>query len=233
MQAYVQIGASREVTLQRAILIYGNGRSVFATLHEVRCSGEAPYLAPGEALTTAFLRSLAEGLGSRVRLEILPENVLARTPETIVWWSRARHRLMFFGGSEATAQELNGRMYPHPALVFRVTGAELFVRALGSNTRPTADTRLKTAPYYNTDSHGRVCLGSMRVPEDTSVEAISEWESSYFSSAFTHPSGAVRLTSHPGGFVRLWRELAASRGRFPVRFLTDARQTLRQFVEGE
>ena len=48
---------------------------------------------------------------------------------------------------------------------------------------------------------------------------------------FTHANGAVRLTSHPGGFVGLWKSLKGSQLPFPNEYLTDAKETLRQFVE--
>ena len=53
----------------------------------------------------------------------------------------------------------------------------------------------------------------------------------FFRSEFTHPNGAVRLTSHPQGFVGLWKSLKNSERAFPVRFLTEADETLLQFVE--
>ena len=46
-----------------------------------------------------------------------------------------------------------------------------------------------------------------------------------------HAYGAARLTSFPGGFLDLCRHLVGSRKPFPVDYLTDARETLRQFVE--
>ena len=54
-------------------------------------------------------------------------------------------------------------------------------------------------------------------------------EDAYFQSEFTHAAGAVRLTSHPGGFIGLWRSLAG-RKRFPVQYLIDAGETLQEFV---
>jgi PRTRC genetic system protein B len=233
MEAQIRIGSRREFGLKRALLIYGDDSSAFATLHEVQAEkGKPPYLGPGQSLTTAFLRTLARGLGARTAPEILPENVLARTPDLMVWWSRARRRVMFFEGSSEEAKRLNGHIYPHPALVFKIYGHELFVRALGSDARPSAATPLQTAPYWNTEgSRGLVCVGSMRIPQDVSVESIPEWEASYFSSAFTHVSGPVRLTSHPEGFAGLWSGLAETQGPFPTEYLTDAKQTLRQFVE--
>jgi PRTRC genetic system protein B len=153
MEARVAIGANRTFVLRNAVLIYGDGTSAFATLHPVtsRGNGHPPYLGPGQALTSAFLRTLAAELGARITAEILPANVLARTPDMITWWTRARREVMFFGGTDQKARELNGAIYPHPALVFKVAERELFVRALEENERPTEATPLKTAPYWNVD----------------------------------------------------------------------------------
>ena len=232
MEARIRIGPRRSFALSHALLIYRDNSSAFATLHEVQQEkNQAPYLAPGQPLTTTFLRTLARGLGSRITPEILPANVLVRTPDSIVWWSTASQRVMFFSGGTEEAAKLNGRMYPHPPLVFKTWRHELFVRALEHDVRPDADTPLKTAPYWNTEgSRGLVCAGTMRIPQEVTADSISDWETAFFSSSFTHPSGAVRLTTHPEGFAGLWFSLADREDHFPTEFLTDARQTLRQFV---
>jgi len=233
MQAHVAIGANREFRLAEAVLIYrGEGETAFASLHQVKqADNGAPYLAPGEALTTAFLRTLAKGLGSQVKPEVFPDHLLARAPDLLVWWSPPRQRVMFFEGTDEEARKLNGLVFPHPALVFKVSGKNLFVRALATDSRPTPETKLMTAPYWNTDSRGLVCPGTMRVPDTTDLASMAKWEGSYFGSAFTHAGGAVRLTHHAGGFVWLWRSLAGKK-RFPVRYLTDGRETLQEFVAG-
>ena len=231
MQAYVNIGANREFRLSEAILIYrGGGDGAFASLHQAKqVENGTPCLAPGEALTTAFLRTLAQGLGTQVKPEIFPDTVLARTPEMLVWWSRPGRRAMFFGGTDAEARKLNGLVFPHPALIFKVVGKDLLVRAIATISRPTPEAPLKTAPYWNTDSRGLVCPGSMRVPESSELASMIQWEGAYFQSEFTHAAGAVRLTTHPKGFVGLWRALVG-RKRFPLQYLTDAGETLQEFV---
>ena len=232
MNAHLRIGDNRTFSLKQAVLLYQEGSRAFATLHEVKYRPDkAPYLCAGQSVTTSFLEALAKGLGASMEAEVLPEHVLARTPELIAWWSRAQPRLMFFGDGNAEAKKLNGKMYPHHALVFLIHGRELFVRALAEDCRPTADTRLRNVPYWNTDAHGRVCLGSMRVPEEVSVTSLSGWENAYFASEFTHPGGAVRLTTHPGGFLGLWSNLTGRKRNFPVKFLADSKQTLQEFVE--
>jgi len=233
MNVHLRLGDNRIFSLKQAVLLYQEGSRAFATLHEVKCRpNESPYLCAGQSVTTGFLETLAKGLGASMAAEVLPEHVLARTPEVIAWWSQVQPRLMFFGDSNAEAKELNGKMYPHPALVFMIQGRELFVRALAEDRRPAANTQLKNAPYWNTDSAGRVCLGSMRVPGEISVASLSGWENAYFASEFTHPSGAVRLTTHSGGFLGLWSNLAG-RKHFPVKFLADSKQTLQEFIEGK
>jgi PRTRC genetic system protein B len=231
MQAYVAIGANCEFKLSEAVLIYrAGGGGAFASLHRVKqADDEGPYLAPGEPLTTAFVRALAQGLGAQVKPEIFPENILARTPDLLAWWSRPQCRMMFFGGTDQEARKLNGLVFPHPALIFKVAGKDLFVRAIATIERPTPETPLKTAPYWNTDSRGLVCAGSMRVPESSDIASMPAWVDAYFQSAFTHAAGAVRLTSHPGGFIGLWNCLAG-RKRFPVPYLIDAGETLQEFV---
>jgi hypothetical protein len=101
MQAYVNIGANHEFRLNEAVLVYrGGDNGAFASLHQVKqAENGVPYLAPGENLTTAFVRTLAQGLGAQVKPEIFPDNVLARTPDMLVWWSRPQRRIMFFGGT--------------------------------------------------------------------------------------------------------------------------------------
>ena len=131
MNVHLRIGDNRTFALKQAVLLYQDGSRAFATLHEVKHRpNQAPYLAAGQSVTTGFLETLAKGLGASMAAEVLPEHVLARTPDLIVWWSRAQTRLMFFGESNAETRALNGKMYPHPALVFMIQGRELFVRAL-------------------------------------------------------------------------------------------------------
>src|SRR5271157_5963615 len=136
MQAYIAIGANSEFKLSEAVLIYrAGGEGAFASLHRVQQADDGvPYLTPGEPLTTAFVRTLAQGLGAQVKPEIFPENILARTPDRRVWWSRPQRRVMFFGGPDQEIRKLNGLVFPHPALVFKVVSKDLFVRALATSS---------------------------------------------------------------------------------------------------
>ena len=150
-------GSNRSYGLAKAILLYSDGQEAFATVHEPKSSpdGGAPYLDAGEPLTVDFLRQLAKGLGQTVAREILPANVLARTPDMMVWWARQQHRMMFFSES-SDGRTLNGHLFPQPPLVFRVCGSELAVRALAENKRPRSDTALML-PRFGTAMAPAAC----------------------------------------------------------------------------
>jgi PRTRC genetic system protein B len=232
MEIGVAIGGGQRMTLSGAVLVYRGGRESFAVWHSAKSdeNGGAPYLGEAEPLTTEFLRELSTGLGAYVAPEILPASILVRTSELLVWWTPAQRRVLFFSECSEAATEMNGKSYPVPPLVFKVSGGSLCVRALEKNERPAAETKLKTAPFWNCSESGEVCLGTMRVPDSNGVDAIEGWQRGFFQSEFTHAYGAAHLTRFPGGFLPLFRRLAGHQ-RFPVQYLTDARETLRQFVE--
>jgi PRTRC genetic system protein B len=231
MRSHVHFGSTRKYELQHAIMVYSDSSRSFATVHKpLRDSNGALVLGAGQGITTDFLRALTQSLGSSAEPEVLPPNVLCRTSDMLVWWTPSTRRTMFFTPRTPEAERLNGRCFSHPALVFKVHAGRLFVRALSLSVRPDADARLFVAPYWNTNDRGDVCIGSMRVPDSSGVESMQGWEDGYFGSEFTHPNGTGRLTTHPGGFARLWESLVDGTV-FPIEYLVDARQTLAQFVK--
>jgi PRTRC genetic system protein B len=179
----------------------------------------------------AFIESLVRSLGGGVQAEVLPATILAKADRLIVWWTPAERRQMFYENSEGKAAELNGRIFPQPPLVWRVSNGELNIRALSENKRPEGSTKLAVAPFWNLSDDGRVCTGTMRRPDTVSVSAIPAWERGFYESAFTH-ANVGRLTRHKGGFEGLWTRLAGKRQRFPLETLIVLPQTLAQFVRG-
>jgi PRTRC genetic system protein B len=156
--------------------------------------------------------------------------VLARTHEMFAWWTPAQARPMFFGSPDGKMAALNGRSFPQPALVFVVVGHTLSVRALKTSQRPSANTKLYVAPYWNVYEGGNICLGSAPIPTTPFISAIPQWERCFFESEFTHPNGAQRITTHKDGFAGLWEALAG-KDHFPSHCLVDANQTLTAFIE--
>jgi PRTRC genetic system protein B len=206
-------------------------RHPFLTLHEVIHEGEDARLGTGHLVTPQMLSRLMNDLGESTPAEILPEWVLVRTADTIVWWKPAGQAVMFFSdrGGDAILKALNGKKYPHPPLLFRAKGSNLWIRALGANQRPTEKDLLYLAPYWNCYDNGSVCTGTMKVPGEKSVGAIKDWEQSFFRSEFTHAGGQERRTTHPAGLLSMWQALQSKR-KFPVRYLVRVKQTVGEFV---
>lgn len=239
MNTSVKVGLSQDFRLSRALLVYGtssyNGFPYlhpFVTLHDVIHDAEGARLGDAQLATPDMLISLMVSLGRSVPVEILPERVLVRTTEMIVWWSPATVRTMFFSdrGGDATLRQLNAKRFPHPALVFKACGRQLSIRALAQNQRPTGDTKLYVAPYWNCNDRGIVCAGSMRIPHEKSVRAIDLWEQSFFQSEFTHAAGGTKQTQFPGGFLAMWLSLVRKK-EFPCQHLVDATEDLVTFVK--
>ena len=185
-------------------------------------------------VTPQMLIDLMVGLGQSVPIEILPERVIVRTLDSIVWWGPARERIMFFSdrGEDARLKKMNGKHYPHPPLLFKTSGTHLSVRALVENKRPKSDTKLYTAPYWNCYENGVVCTGTMKIPREKSVAAIETWEESLFQSEFTHGAGVGNHVRYPGGFLAMWTFLEGKLN-FPSRYLVAANQTLAEFVNDD
>jgi PRTRC genetic system protein B len=210
MRFSIDVGSELELKLCQAVLLYrnGHGNRFMATVHGVVQLDKSgvPTLCAGELLSTAALREMTRQLGTSCPAEFLPDHVVARTPDLIAWWTAAAIRPMFFReGSELA--DISGKVFPHPALLFLVRNGILFVRALSLSRRPDRDTRLAAAPYWNIDSNGAVCAGTMRTPKFLSLAYIDAWQQAFFQSEFTHPGGAGRLTKRRGGTTALWRSL--------------------------
>jgi PRTRC genetic system protein B len=223
MRFSIDVGGELELKLHQAVLLYRNEQASrhMATVHSiVQTHGDgAPVLGAGQLLTSAVLHELARTLGTACPVECLPEQVVARTPELLAWWTPAGIRPMFFrAGSELG--DVSGRRFPHPALLFAVRNGALYVRALRSNHRPAATTQLFAAPYWNIGNDGAVCAGTMRAPKSSTVATMSAWEQAFFQSEFTHPGGAGRLTKRKGGTTALWKGLAG-KNQFPLAVLIE------------
>jgi hypothetical protein len=96
MRFGIDVGGELELKLHQAVLVYRNeqGSRHMATVHNViqGQSDGAPLLGAGQLLTTAVLRELTWALRTACPIEVLPEPVVARTPELLAWWTPATIR---------------------------------------------------------------------------------------------------------------------------------------------
>ena len=84
--------------------------------------------------------------------------------------------------------KISGKEFPFPALLFHARKNHLCVYVLGSSRRPTVETVLYQAPFWNVSATGTVCLPTLARNKSHTPE---EWEEIFFRSAFSHAGGAA------------------------------------------
>lgn len=232
------IGAEDTVILKRGLLIYESDTRAFATVHEVRhqegCTNGPPTFAPGRPISRELLLDLERRLSNVpvMRRTVLPACVLYADSTRLAWHRPALRRPIWFNTKDkAFNAELDGATVLHPALLF-LAGPGLSIYALPSDDRPTADTVLCRAPYYNLYEHGGMCAGDTRLPERISVADLALWETAFYDTRFTHPNihGNTKLTAHKGGHDGLWRDMRTG-GVFPPEHLVPLKKTLQEALD--
>lgn len=167
----------------------------------------------GRPVTREMLLSLAQLALPIVTAQaaFLPENVLflSQTEDLTVWWVPAQRRNLFFDSSTG----VKSGMFPIPPTVFALKGAKLHVWAFKINRRPSPDTQLLTAPYFNQMGGATICTGSIEKPKTHGVAAIKAWEQLFFDSTFTS-AGEPRLKGISA--AALWKSLRGEKRTFPI-----------------
>src|SRR5574338_250207 len=188
------------VTLQKAILLYGSSNGFsgvsYATIHPIDAekANSAPVIRAGRPADRASLKAVCASLleASRVRSGVLPDNILSVGISHIVWWQRPGRRTYFFdcrpaaeGGVSIGRRAGTGLT---PGLVFVAREQSMWTYAVKGDARPDASTQLCHAPMMNTWADGKVCSGSMPLPDSTVAESVAAWEKSFWDSNFSHPN---------------------------------------------
>jgi PRTRC genetic system protein B len=224
-------------TLDAAVLIYRGGqRDALATLHDVHYVDGQAVIGAGQPMTSRKAIELSRALLKRVAHGgFLPENVLYVDGELMVWWEPPARRHVAFRVDEGHADLFGGKergeTVPHPGLVFAASSRVWSVWAVKGRKRPTPETALYQAPYFNVNGRGQICQGSVPRPEGTAIEKTGAWNDAFFRSYFTHPNVAGKLVKHPDGAYAFWRDMLNGRfERFLQRVLVSIESTLCQLL---
>lgn len=233
----VTLGSAERLNLSAALLVYANQRGVaFVTAHEVHDLPGKPQLGAGVPATRDALSKLLAPVAESLTFRgYVPHNLLAIGPGAMAWWCPPAVRTIWFDSEGENEERALGVRYgrvPHPGLVFGVAGGEWHVFAAKGAARPTRDTPLFRAPYFNVwADKGKVCVGNVRTPGATDVAAIAAWERAFFESRFTHPNPGFQVRFKGGGYA-FWRSmLDAPPKTFPDRVLAPAKLSLDGFVK--
>lgn len=221
---------AQSVRLQTAILLYGNqggyGGISYATIHPVDCPSRdaSPVIRAGRPADRASIKAVCASLieSARVRSGILSDNILSIGLEHVVWWSRPTKRNYFFDCKKNDGSVCVGKragMGFAPGLVFVAKEQSMRVYAVKGDARPNADTPLMVAPLMNVWEDGRVCTGSMPLPDSTMTESVTKWEGSFWDSNFSHPNHS-KPVNYKGGIHQFSIDLLDGKfKKFPERVL--------------
>jgi len=112
--------------------------------------------------------------------------------------------------------------YSLPGLIWKATAEKVILYAYKQSGRPSGDTPLFHAPFFNLYADGSVCTGDVKIEfsADCSLEDfITGWQRYFFDSYFSH----VILDHQPvNGIVKMWQSLFAKDVDFPIELLKPA-----------
>ena len=213
---------------------YGQADRSYVEHYDIDANGKAINAHPLTIQETSkLIKSLkVQVSGSKERVlskEILPANLLYFNNDIqgpVIWYTRKTSLPLFF----IDRLGLDSGVANVPAMVWKVVGKKLHVYALAADKRPTADTTLYHAPFFNIHADGGVCLGTV----DTKLDHITHlqdwmgaWQEFFFNSRFSH------LLSSPikGNCVQLWKSLVGTGKPFPKKVLIPTQLTLGELLK--
>jgi len=162
---------------------------------------------------------------------LLPENLLYINPDTlgyVVWYSQPRlENLLFIDDLEIP----NGKA-AIPGLIWKANKTSLSLFAYQEKTKPTLNTPLFHAPFFNVYENGKVCMGTVNIQISAGChleEFTKMWERYFFGSYFSH----LLMGSSPvkGNIIQLWQGLVNTGKTFPKNMLLKTKQTLKNILD--
>jgi PRTRC genetic system protein B len=199
--------------LAEAILLYKtHDDSVsYATIHPIRSEEGMPVaLGAGKPLELDALTALTQLMIGEQSTDFIPVELLSLGPDSMVWYVPPGRRTLYFNAPNSVG--ICNAKVELPMMVFAVKGSEMFLYTCKGKDRPTPETPLLTAPFFNVWGQGNLCIGSAKIPERIGADWIREWNRTFFDSAFSHPNqGSEALTQYRGGMTALWRSILKMR----------------------
>lgn len=226
-----------------AIILYGSqrgdyGKSKFATIHHMDTVGDKPLIMPGRPMSEKDLASIYKGLSSVQDTQStiwLDQKILAKGTDRMIWWTPAETRPMFFKHSSHVKNTFDGSaVCPVPALVWlSILGKGLYLFAVKEPGRPSQNSTLFQAPFFNVWGRGLVCTGNATLPREAEMWDPKAWEIFFFGSHFTHPNFVMKdrliKGKHP---VNFWKEVVATPpDKFPENRLVRMPLTIQDLLD--
>lgn len=181
----------------------------------------ATALNSGNELNNSFLRP--KGL--------LPDNLLYINPDTLgyaIWYSPPKIANLLFSGE----LKIPSGKVAIPGLIWKADKTNLSLFAYQGAAKPTLNTPLYYAPFFNIYESGKVCMGTVniQIPAGCHLEEfIQLWEGYFFGSYFSHllhDRSPVK-----GNIIQLWQSIFKTGKAFPVNMLLKTKQILKNILD--
>ena len=161
---------------------------------------------------------------------ILPTNILQinanKDKGVVLWYTKAQQRQMYFVDNLGIP---SGKTQV-PAMLWLASKSNLTVFALATDRRPTEQTPLHYAPFFNIYEKGNVCMGTVNIEitNSASVEEFTRaWEHYFFNSYFSHSLCENLIRKN---IVNLWKDLIQTGNPFPKEVLKKNNKTLKNLL---
>ena len=117
-----------------------------------------------------------------------------------------------------------------PPMIWKASRDKLWVYAWSGTDKPTIETNLFKAPFFNIYSDNSVCMGTVKrnSQADKGLEDfMHKWMKYFFNSYFSHALGASPVKTN---IVNLWKDLSGTGKPFPMNVLNKANLQLKNII---
>ncbi|QIR16467.1 hypothetical protein [Shewanella aestuarii] len=152
---------------------------------------------------------------------IIDQCILAKNFNSIIWHRPRQRKTMFLYKEQITLNL--------PPLLFKFSlSSGLEIYAIRYNKRPNESEPLYHAPFMNIYSTGKLCTGTMTLPKNIGFDTISEVESEFFNSVFTHAnhSGILRKQKSTAEFTKYTKKKSKSGDKILISELAETGKTV-------
>jgi PRTRC genetic system protein B len=147
--------------------------------------------------------------------------------QKVIWYTKATQRSLHF----VADLEIPNGIAKVPPMLWCADRHKLAVYAMKTAQRPTLDTPLYHAPFFNMYADGKVCLGNIDVDIQDAIALetfTASWEHYFFNSYFSHLIDGHNPVA--GNCELLWQQLLSTGGAFPKEQLIKSKTTLKQLL---
>lgn len=174
------------------MIVYKAGEEFYLQMHDIVRSGDKYTWAEGRPFQREQLQELAfalkkQNLSTLKLRDLLSERVLYFQPHLtgtrFIWYAKPqKYHLKFSDENIVDGQ------YFMPGLIFAVSDRKLYIFAFKGTEKPSAQTKLYHSPFYNVETNGVVCMGTIADSKKKAYleEEIERWERRFFGGVFTY-----------------------------------------------